>query len=108
MTVEQADDINNLFITYNDSIKVLNDIIWRQNYDVKFAEKQLAINNNILAENKIVLQNMNNEVAYYKKRIADVEKLEYIDKKTRKRVTWGIIGSVVVWASMAISLIIKG
>jgi len=108
MTVQQADDINNLFITYNDSIKVLNNIIWRQNYDVKFAEKQLAINNNILNENKIVLQNMNNEVAYYKKRIAEVEKLEYIDKKTRKRVTWGILGSVAAWTGFVITLLIKG
>lgn len=108
MTVEQADDINSLFVMYNDSIKVLNDIIWRQRYDVKFAEKQLAVNNQILNENKIVLQNMSNEVAYYKKRMADVEKLEYIDKKTRRRVTWGILGSVATWAGFVIVLLIKG
>jgi hypothetical protein len=108
MTVDQANDINGLFLMYNDSIKTLNEIIWRQKYDVKFAEKQLAINNNILNENKIVLQNMTNEVAYYKKRMADVEKLEYIDKKTRKRVTWGILGSVAAWAGFVIVLIIKG
>ena len=108
MTVDQANDINNLFITYNDSIKTLNDIIWRQKYDVKFAEKQLAINNNILNENKIVLQNMTDEVNYYKKRMADVEKLEYIDKKTRKRVTWGILGSIAAWTGFVIVLLIKG
>ena len=108
MTVDQANDINNLFTTYNDSIKTLNDIIWRQRYDVKFAEKQLAINNGVLNENKIVLQNMNDEVAYYKKRMADVEKLEYIDKKTRRRVTWGIIGSILTWTGFVITILIKG
>ena len=47
MTVDQASDINNLFIMYNDSIKNLNEIIWRQRYDVKFAERQLEISNEI-------------------------------------------------------------
>ncbi len=108
MTVEQADDINNLFITYNDSIKVLNDIIWRQNYDVKFLEKKNDAKDLAINAYKEVVNQKDAQISIYKKRIKEVEKLEYIDKRTRKRVTWGIIGSVVVWASMAISLIIKG
>lgn len=108
MTTQQADDINSLFIMYNDSIKTLNGIIWKQKYDVSFAERQLNVNNKILAENQVAMQSMTNEVAYYKKRMIDVQKLEYIDGRTRKRVTWGILGSAAVWAGFVITLLIKG
>jgi len=108
MTVEQADDINNLFITYNDSIKVLNDIIWRQNYDVKFLEKKNDAKDLAINAYKEVVNQKDAQISIYKKRIKEVEKLEYIDKRTRKRVTWGIIGSTAIWIGIAISLVIKG
>jgi hypothetical protein len=108
MTVEQADDINNLFVTYNDRIKVLNDIIWRQNYDVKFLEKKNDAKDLAITSYKEILETRDKQITIYKKRIKEVEKLEYIDKKTRKRVTWGIIGSAVMWTGIAISLVIKG
>jgi len=108
MTVEQADNINTLFMTYNDSIKVLNDIIWRQNYDVKFLEKKNDAKDLAIISYKEILDTKDKQITIYKKRIKEVEQLEYIDKRTRKRVTWGIIGSVVMWTGIAISLVIKG
>jgi len=108
MTVEQADDINTLFMSYNDSIEVLNDIIWRQNYDVKFLEKKNEVKDLAITSYKEILDTKDKQITIYKKRIKEVEKLEYIDKRTRKRVTWGIIGSVVMWTGIAISLVIKG
>lgn len=102
MTVEQADDINDLFVKYSDSIKALNQKIWRLGYDIRFAEKQTELVKDTLTQTKLALYNRDTLIINYKKEIAKVEKLEWIDKKARVRATVGIVGVLVAWATLFI------
>jgi dTDP-4-amino-4,6-dideoxygalactose transaminase len=102
MTVQQADDINSLFVTYSDSIKSLNQKIWRLGYDVRFAEKQTQLVKDTLNQTKSILFQRDTLIINYKKEIARVEKLEWIDKKTRVKVTVGIASVLLAWATLFI------
>jgi len=102
MTVKQADDINNLFMSYNDSIKVLNERIWKLGYDVKFAGKQIEALDGTLSEVKTSNDIKDKEIAHYKQEMKRIEKLEWIDKKTKVRVGIGLGGVLLTWTLMFI------
>lgn len=100
MTVEQADEINGLFLSYNDSIKVLNEKVWRLGYDIRFANKQIEALDGTLSEVKIANNVKDNQIAFYKKEVARVNKLEWINHKIRRKVTAGLVGITLSWTAM--------
>ncbi len=102
MTVEQADDINKLFVGYQDSIKVLNNKINNLAKEVRFASKQIEALDGTLNEVKTDNSKKDQEIVYYKEQMRRIEKLEWIDKRTRVRVGVGLAGILLAWTTLFI------
>lgn len=102
MTVQQADEVNELFLQYSDSIKSLNEKIWRLGYDIRFAEKQIEALDGTLGEVKAVSAVKDNEISFYKKEMKRIEKLEWIDRRVKRNVGIGLGIVLISWASLFI------
>ena len=106
MTVPQAEQIDEQFEVLNDSIVELNKQIKTKVHEVRvvdfqrektFDSLQIFKTNLFIANTKI--DSLNNEM----KRI---EKLEYVEKRTRMRVGVGLVGILTTFITFAI-LVIK-
>ena len=106
MTVEQGRSINEKFVELNDSIVKLNDTIKRRDIDINFLKRQINTKETLIRYNIDSLNVANKEIVFYKNEMRRIEKLEWFDKKTRKKVYWTIGGLGIVWTSLAY-LIIK-
>lgn len=102
MTVQQADDINELFTSYEDSLKTLNEKIWRMGYDIRFANKQIEALDGTLGEVKMSNGMKDQQIVYYKEQMRRIDKLEWIDRKARVRVGIGIAGAILTWTALFI------
>lgn len=105
MTVQQGENINNKFVGLKKDIDSLNITLTNTKRDLNFSERQLKILQNELKYINDTIRSKNELIKYYEGQMVRLEKLEYTDKKVRKRVTFGIIGSIIIWVGMAITII---
>jgi len=105
MTVQQGENINNKFVGLKKDIDSLNTTLTNTKRDLNFSDRQLKILQNELKYINDTIRSKNELIKYYEGQMVRLEKLEYTDKKVRKRVTFGIIGSVIIWIGMAITII---
>lgn len=105
MTVQQGENINNKFVGLKRDIDSLNTVLTNTKRDLNFSDRQLKILQNELKYINDTIRSKNELIKYYEGQMVRLEKLEYTDKKVRKRVTFGIIGSIIIWVGMAITII---
>lgn len=105
MTVEQGRNINSRFVLLTDSIGKLNDTIRRKNIDINFLTRQVNTKETLLRYNSDSLSTATKELVFYKNEMRRIEKLEWFDKKTRKKVYWTVGGLGLVWGSFVYLLI---
>jgi hypothetical protein len=106
MTVPQAEKIDNNFQLLNDSIIILNRQIGKKVHEVKVVDFQREKTNDSLQIFKTNLFTSNYTIDSLKNEMKRIEKLEFIEKRTRTRLGIGVVGSIVAWVTFAI-LIIK-
>lgn len=106
MTVNQAEKIDNQFTVLNDSIVELNKQIGTKSHQVKVVDFQRSKTNDSLQIFKSNLYTANATIDSLKNEIKRVEKLEFVEKRTRRRLGIGITTTVIAWISFAI-LVIK-
>ncbi len=106
MTVPQAEKIDNQFTVLNDSIIELNKQIGTKSHQVKVVDFQRSKTNDSLQIFKSNLYTANTTIDSLKNEMKRIEKLEYIEKRTRRRLGIGITTTVIAWISFAI-LVIK-
>lgn len=105
MTVPQAEKIDMQFEMLNDSIIELNKQIKNKNHEVKVVDFKREIVNDSLQIFKTNLSSANSTIDSLKNQMKRIEKLEYIEKRTRKRIGFGLVTSIVAWVSFAIMVI---
>ena len=106
MTVPQAEQIDNQFTLLNDSITKLNKKIGWKVHEVKVADNQRQKTFDSLQIFRVNLLTANTTIDSLTNQMRRIEKLEFIEKRTRTRLGFGIVGSVVAWITFAI-LVIK-
>jgi len=107
MTVPQAEQIDNQFNILNDSIVELNSQIKTKSHQVRVVDFQREKTNDSLQLFKSNLFTANYTIDSLKNETKRIERLEYIEKRTRKRLGYGIGGVLVVWVVFAIGVIIN-
>jgi len=106
MTVPQAEQIDNQFNLLNDSIVELNKKIGWKVHEVKVADHQRQKTIDSLQIFRVNLLTANTTIDSLKNQVRRIEKLEFIEKRTRTRLGVGLVGTVVAWITFAI-LVIK-
>lgn len=106
MTVPQAEQIDNQFSLLNDSIVELNKQIGWKVHEVKVVDHQREKTFDSLQIFKTNLAIANQKIDSLNLEMKRVEKLEFIEKRTRTRLGVGLVGTVVAWITFAI-LVIK-
>lgn len=106
MTVPQAEQIDNQFTLLNDSITELNKKIGWKVHEVKVADNQRQKTFDSLQIFRVNLLTANTTIDSLKNQMRRIEKLEFIEKRTRTRLGVGLVGTVVAWITFAI-LVIK-
>ena len=106
MTVPQAEQIDNQFSLLNDSIVELNKQIGWKAHEVKVVDHQREKTFDSLQIFKTNLAIANQKIDSLNLEMKRVEKLEFIEKRTRTRLGVGLVGTVVAWITFAI-LVIK-
>ncbi len=106
MTVPQAEQIDNQFEVLNDSIVELNKKIGWKVHEVKVADNQRQKTFDSLQIFRVNLLTANTTIDSLKNQMRRIEKLEFIEKRTRTRLGVGLVGTVVAWITFAI-LVIK-
>jgi len=106
MTVPQAEQIDNQFTLLNDSIVELNTKIGWKVHEVKVADNQRQKTFDSLQIFRVNLLTANTTIDSLKNQMRRIEKLEFIEKRTRTRLGVGLVGTVVAWITFAI-LVIK-
>ncbi len=106
MTVPQAEKIDNQFQTLNDSIIELNNKIKTKSHEIKVVDFQREKTFDSLQIFKTNLLTANTTIDSLQKEMKRIEKLEFIEKRTRTRLGVGLVGTVVAWITFAI-LVIK-
>lgn len=106
MTVPQAEQIDNQFTLLNDSITELNKKIGWKVHEVKVADNQRQKTFDSLQIFRVNLLTANTTIDSLKNQMRRIEKLEFIEKRTRIRLGVGLVGTVVAWITFAI-LVIK-
>ena len=106
MTVPQAEQIDNQFNLLNDSIVELNKQIGWKVHEVKVVDHQREKTFDSLQIFKTNLAIANQKIDSLNNEMKRVEKLEFIEKRTRTRLGVGLVGTVVAWITFAI-LVIK-
>jgi chromosome segregation ATPase len=94
MTVKQAEAINNKFQSLEDSIAQLKASIDGCATSLNFTKNKLetATNSIVVANDSIIRLN-----TIYDKEVKRQDKLEWIDKYARKRVTIGVGAAILTW-----------
>lgn len=102
MTVPQAEKINEKFDVLEDSISNLNLTVKHKTSQLSEEEKKTEkIYNNLLIANSNLAISYK-EIDSLKKENKRIEKLEYIEKRTRVRITTGLFGTLSAWIILAI------
>jgi len=103
MTVPQAEAIDNKFIKFKDSIKVLNISLNQNRENLKITNQALINKSNDLfkAQDSLKHSFLQNEI--YLKEIEKYKKMEFEDKQVKKRVTVGLTAALVVWLTVFIT-----
>ena len=102
MTVPQAEKINNQFDILEDSIVRLNSKIKIKSEEVKVVNIKREVTNDSLQIFKTNLFIANTKIDSLNIQMKRIEKLEFIEKRTRVRVGVGIVGALVTWITLAI------
>lgn len=105
MTVPQAEKIDIQFEKMSDSIVELNKKIDKKIHEVKVVDFQREKTFDSLQIFKSNLLTANTTIDSLKNEMKRVEKLEFIEKRTRTRLGVGLIGTLVAWISFAIIVI---
>ena len=105
MTVPQAEKIDIQFEKMSDSIVELNKKIDKKIHEVKVVDFQREKTFDSLQIFKSSLLTANTTIDSLKNEMKRVEKLEFIEKRTRTRLGVGLIGTLVAWISFAIIVI---
>lgn len=105
MTVPQAEQIDQQFEILNDSIVELNKQIKNKNHEVRVVYFRREVVSDSLKTFKTNLFSANITIDSLKNEMKRIEKLEYIEKRTRKRIGVGLITTLVAWISFAIIVI---
>lgn len=106
MTVPQAEQIDNQFSLLNDSIVELNKQIGWKVHEVKVVDHQREKTFDSLQIFKTNLAIANQKIDSLNLEMKRVEKLEFIEKRTRTRLGVGLVGTIAAWITFAI-LVIK-
>ena len=103
MTVPQAQDIDNKFIKFKDSIEVLNVSLIQNRENLKITSQALINKNNDLSKTQDSLKHsfLQNEI--YLKEIEKYKKMEFEDKKVSRKVSIGFATAAVVWVFYVIT-----
>ncbi len=118
LTKEQAlrinrviDEKNFTLSTYKKDIFLLNDTIKKIKWKLVTSEAEMQrkftkVKDSLNSANNLVLES-NRKIEYYQQEMKRIEKLEYIDKKVRRRVTVGIGAALVTWWTIFLMNVIK-
>lgn len=106
MTVPQAEQIDNQFEVLNDSIVELNKQIKTKVHEVRVVDFQREKTFDSLQIFKTNLLTANTTIDSLNKEMKRIEKLEYVEKRTRMRVGVGLVGILTTFITFAI-LVIK-
>jgi len=103
MTVPQAQAIDNKFIKFKDSIKVLNVSLNQNRENLKITNQALINKSNDLSKTQDSLKYsfLQNEI--YLKEIEKYKKMEFEDKKVSRKVSIGFATAAVVWIFYVVS-----
>lgn len=109
MTVKQAEAINTKFDMLEDSIDVLNYNLTEYTANLNGCETSLNFTKDKLETTSSNLNHMVDSLVkidrFYQKEIKRVEKLEWVEKRTRVRLGFGIAAVVVTWLIIVVSVI---
>ena len=103
MTVPQAERIDRQFETLNDSIVKLNSKLKTKTHEVKVVDFKREKTNDSLQVYKLNLLTANTTIDSLSKEVKRIEKLEYVEKKTRMRVGVGLVSVLTAFITFAIS-----
>ena len=106
MTVPQAEQIDERFEVLNDSIVELNKQIKTKVHEVRVVDFQREKTFDSLQIFKTNLFIANTKIDSLNKEMKRIEKLEYVEKRTRMRVGVGLVGILTTFITFAI-LVIK-
>ncbi len=106
MTVPQAEQIDEQFEVLNDSIVELNKQIKTKVHEVRVVDFQREKTFDSLQIFKTNLLTANTKIDSLNKEMKRIEKLEYVEKRTRMRVGVGLVGILTTFITFAI-LVIK-
>jgi len=105
MTINQAEKIDNQFLKQKDSIVKLNTIIEFKNNDLQTVILEKNRLNDTIKGFKNSLIFANTVIDSLKKETVRIEKLEFIEKRTRNRLSYGLGAVLVTWLVFAFSVI---
>lgn len=118
LTKEQALNINKVIdeknynlLTYKKDVISLNDTVKKLKWNLittnaesqrKFAKVKDSLD---IANNQLMINRQ--QIEFYQQEMKRIEKLEYIDKKVRRRVTIGLGAALVTWWTIFLFNVVK-
>jgi len=102
MTVPQAEQIDIKFGMLEDSIAALHSKLKTKITEIKVVDTKREVTNDSLQIFKANLVTANISIDSLKRETKRIEKLEFIERRTRVRVGVGIVGALVTWITLAI------
>lgn len=105
MTVSQAEEIDNNFTTLNDSISILNSQLKNKIHEVKVVDFKKSKVDDSLQIFKSNLSLANFTIDSLKNETKRIEKLEYVEKRTRVRIGLGLGSLALVWGSFILLIL---
>ena len=102
MTVPQAEKINKKFELLEDSIAALNSKLQTKTTEIKVVDTKRVVTNDSLQIFKANLVTANISIDSLKRETKRIEKLEFIERKTRTKLGIGIVGTLITWITLAI------
>jgi uncharacterized coiled-coil DUF342 family protein len=106
MTVPQAEEIDKQFEALNDSIVELNKQIKTKSHEVRVVDFKREKTFDSLQIFKTNLFTANTTIDSLNREMKRIEKLEYVEKRTRMRIGVGLVGVLTAFITFAI-LVIK-
>ena len=102
MTVPQAEHIDIKFGKLEDSIAILNSKLQTKTQEAKVIDTKRIVTNDSLQIFKANLITANIAIDSLKRETKRIEKLEFIERRTRDRVSIGMVGTLATWITLAI------
>ena len=102
MTVPQAEQIDIRFGKLEDSIAALHSKLKTKITEIKVVDTKREVTNDSLQIFKANLVTANISIDSLKRETKRIEKLEFIERRTRDRITIGVVGTLVTWITLAI------